>query len=108
MSPWNNGRPNLRYLFCATIRCIPPILQFEILQIWSTVKDNQIIRFIRDSRDVLPSGQDADRPLVCISTYSMVAYSGKRAFLAEESMKYLENKEWGLLILDGIWKLFFD
>ena len=88
----------------ATISGIPEIL-FSIfthfLQLWSTIQDNQIIRFTRDARDVVPTGQDANKPTVCISTYSMVAYTGKRAYMAEEAMRYIENQEWGLLLLDG-------
>uniref|UniRef100_A0A158P7U9 General transcription and DNA repair factor IIH helicase/translocase subunit XPB n=1 Tax=Angiostrongylus cantonensis TaxID=6313 RepID=A0A158P7U9_ANGCA len=39
---------------------------------------------------------------VCISTYSMVAYAGKRTFAAEEAMKFIESQEWGLLLLDEV------
>lgn len=42
--------------------------------------------------------------MLCISTYSMVAYTGKRTYVAEEAMRYLESVEWGLLLLDGILK----
>lgn len=49
----------------------------------------------------MPSGNEASRPVVCISTYSMVAYTGKRTYAAEEAMSYIENLEWGLLLLDG-------
>ena len=39
---------------------------------------------------------------VTISTYTMVAYSGKRSFDAEQMMDFLRNTEWGLLILDEV------
>lgn len=51
-------------------------------------------------RMILP-GADAKKPVVCISTYSMVAYSGKRTLVAEEAMKFIEAHEWGLVLLDG-------
>ena len=50
---------------------------------------------------MVPTGADALKPTVCISTYSMVAYTGKRAYMAEEAMRYIEGNEWGLLLLDG-------
>ncbi|KAI1725340.1 type III restriction enzyme, res subunit family protein [Ditylenchus destructor] len=71
-------------------------------KLWSTIRDNQIIRFTRDTRDSIPSGPDASRPVVCISTYSMVAYSGKRTYAADEVMRYLQSHEWGLLLLDEV------
>ncbi|KAI1731836.1 type III restriction enzyme, res subunit family protein [Ditylenchus destructor] len=71
-------------------------------KLWSTIRDSQIIRFTRDTRDAIPSGQDANRPVVCISTYSMVAYSGKRTYAADEIMRYLQSHEWGLLLLDEV------
>lgn len=76
----------------------------KIFKLWSTIRDNQIIRFTRDSRDTVPTGKEALKPMLCISTYSMVAYTGKRTYVAEESMRYLESVEWGLLLLDGILK----
>lgn len=33
----------------------------------------------------------------------MVAYTGKRTYAAEEAMKYIESREWGLVLLDGIY-----
>ena len=37
-----------------------------------------------------------------VSTYTMVAYSGKRSYEAEIMMDFLRNTEWGLLILDEV------
>lgn len=48
------------------------------------------------------------QPLVCISTYSMVAYAGKRTYAAEEAMKFIESQEWGLLLLDGMVSFWFN
>ncbi|CAD5233663.1 unnamed protein product [Bursaphelenchus xylophilus] len=71
-------------------------------KLWSTIKDGQLIRFTRESRDKVPTGEDAKKPVVCISTYSMVAYTGKRTYLAEEAMQFIESQEWGLLLLDEV------
>lgn len=32
----------------------------------------------------------------------MVAYTGKRTYMAEEAMRYIESQEWGLVLLDGM------
>ncbi|KAH7714790.1 Ssl2p [Aphelenchoides avenae] len=71
-------------------------------KLWSTTQENQIIRFTREAKDPVPTGPDASRPVVCISTYSMVAYTGKRTYQADEAMRYLESQEWGLLLLDEV------
>lgn len=75
---------------------------YSYLQLWSTIRDDQLTRFTREARDPVPSGANANKPIVCISTYSMVAYTGKRTYVAEEAMRYIESREWGLVILDGI------
>lgn len=59
------------------------------------------MRFTREARDPIPTGPIANKAVVCISTYSMVAYTGKRTYMAEEAMKYIESQEWGLVLLDG-------
>uniref|UniRef100_A0AC34R4W1 General transcription and DNA repair factor IIH helicase subunit XPB n=1 Tax=Panagrolaimus sp. JU765 TaxID=591449 RepID=A0AC34R4W1_9BILA len=71
-------------------------------KLWSTIQDSQIVRFTRETRDSVPVGPDADKPTVCVSTYSMVAYTGKRTHVAEEAMNYIRNHEWGLLLLDEV------
>ncbi|VDK79941.1 unnamed protein product [Litomosoides sigmodontis] len=71
-------------------------------KLWSTIRDDQLVRFTREARDPVPSGSNANKPIVCISTYSMVAYTGKRTYAAEEAMKYLESREWGLVLLDEV------
>ncbi|KAK0417240.1 hypothetical protein QR680_012900 [Steinernema hermaphroditum] len=71
-------------------------------KLWSTIQENQIIRFTREARDPVPTGADANKPVVCVSTYSMVAYSGKRTLAAEEAMKYIESQEWGIVLLDEV------
>ncbi|VDN04968.1 unnamed protein product [Thelazia callipaeda] len=77
-------------------------------KLWSTIRDDQLIRFTREARDPVPSGTNANKPIVCISTYSMVAYTGKRTYAAEEAMKYIESREWGLVLLDVEAKLFVE
>jgi len=38
---------------------------------------------------------------ICISTYSMISHTTKRSWEAERVMEWLNDKEWGLMILDG-------
>ncbi|PAV84038.1 hypothetical protein WR25_14467 isoform B [Diploscapter pachys] len=71
-------------------------------KLWSTISDKQVIRFTRESKDQPPSGPEGKKPVVCISTYSMVAYSGKRTYAAEEAMNFIMGQEWGLLLLDEV------
>ncbi|KAI6191482.1 General transcription and DNA repair factor IIH helicase subunit XPB [Aphelenchoides bicaudatus] len=71
-------------------------------KLWSTVRDNQLLRFTRESRDKVPTGADASKPVICVSTYSMVAYTGRRTYLAEEAMNFIQSQEWGLLLLDEV------
>ncbi|KAI6243972.1 General transcription and DNA repair factor IIH helicase subunit XPB [Aphelenchoides fujianensis] len=72
------------------------------VSLWSTVRENQLLRFTRESNDKVPVEADANKPVICISTYSMVAYSGKRTYAAEEAMRFIEGREWGLLLLDEV------
>ncbi|CAJ0575554.1 unnamed protein product, partial [Mesorhabditis spiculigera] len=72
-------------------------------KLWSTIQERQIIRFTREAKhETIPTGADANKPMVCISTYSMLAFSGKRAYQAEEAMRYIASQEWGLLLLDEV------
>ncbi|CAJ0928554.1 unnamed protein product, partial [Mesorhabditis belari] len=72
-------------------------------KLWSTVQERQIVRFTRETKnELIPTGTEADKPVVCISTYSMLAYSGKRSYQAEQAMQYISSREWGLLLLDEV------
>lgn len=39
---------------------------------------------------------------IVISTYSMIAKTGKRAHDAEKMMQFLRSREWGFLLLDEV------
>ncbi|OUC43705.1 phage tail component protein [Trichinella nativa] len=69
---------------------------------WSTADDSKIVRFTRESGDHAPSGNRANAPVICISTYSMIAYQGRRSFEAEQMMQYIRQQEWGLILLDEV------
>lgn len=39
---------------------------------------------------------------IVVSTYSMIAHTGKRAHDAEKVMQFLRSREWGFLLLDEV------
>ncbi|XP_076439596.1 general transcription and DNA repair factor IIH helicase/translocase subunit XPB-like [Babylonia areolata] len=65
-------------------------------KMWSTIDDSLICRFTSDAKDK-PMGC-----AVCISTYSMLAHSTKRSYEAEKMMEWMQNQEWGLMVLDEV------
>ncbi|PVD30957.1 hypothetical protein C0Q70_10233 [Pomacea canaliculata] len=65
-------------------------------KMWSTIDDSLICRFTSDAKDK-PMGC-----AVCISTYSMLAHTTKRSYEAEKMMEWLQNQEWGLMVLDEV------
>ena len=66
-------------------------------KIWSTATDAKIARFTSDSKE-----QFAGDAGIVISTYTMVAYSGKRSYEAQKMMDFITNTEWGFLLLDEV------
>ncbi|EPZ32209.1 DNA repair helicase rad25 [Rozella allomycis CSF55] len=64
---------------------------------FSSIPANKIAMFTSDSKERFSS--DAG---IVISTYTMVAFSGKRSHDAQKMMEFLQSREWGLLILDEV------
>eukprot|EP01053_Blabericola_migrator_P000436 Blabericola_migrator_1__435@NODE_1104_length_5428_cov_159_283343_g756_i0_p2_GENE_NODE_1104_length_5428_cov_159_283343_g756_i0NODE_1104_length_5428_cov_159_283343_g756_i0_p2_ORF_typecomplete_len408_score70_30ERCC3_RAD25_C/PF16203_5/4_9e83Helicase_C/PF00271_31/1_1e08ResIII/PF04851_15/2_9e06ResIII/PF04851_15/6e03SNF2_N/PF00176_23/0_11SNF2_N/PF00176_23/5_3e02_NODE_1104_length_5428_cov_159_283343_g756_i028394062 len=56
-----------------------------------------VVALTADSKSDLPEGA----AVVC-STYTMMAYSGKRSEAAERIMNQIKAKDWGLLIFDEV------
>lgn len=67
-------------------------------QLWTTLRDDQVCRFTSDKHEWF-KGQGAG---VCITTYTMVAYSGRRSQESERIMDEIMSREWGLIILDEV------
>lgn len=61
---------------------------------YTNVQDDDICLFTSDKKDV-PSN-------IFITTYTMLAYSGKRSSEAQKVMNIINNKTWGLMILDEV------
>ncbi|WPT11595.1 General transcription and DNA repair factor IIH helicase subunit XPB2 [Picochlorum sp. SENEW3] len=67
-------------------------------QLWTTLREDQVCRFTSDKHEWL-KGEGAG---VCITTYTMVAYSGKRSVESERIMDEIMSREWGLILLDEV------
>lgn len=39
---------------------------------------------------------------ILITTYSMITHTQKRSWEAEQTMKWLQTQEWGIMVLDGM------
>eukprot|EP00735_Rhodelphis_limneticus_P007696 TRINITY_DN2029_c0_g1::TRINITY_DN2029_c0_g1_i1::g.21942::m.21942 TRINITY_DN2029_c0_g1::TRINITY_DN2029_c0_g1_i1::g.21942 ORF type:complete len:855 (+),score=167.88,sp/O00835/ERCC3_DICDI/59.76/0.0,Helicase_C_3/PF13625.1/5.4e-24,ResIII/PF04851.10/5e-16,Helicase_C/PF00271.26/3e-10,Helicase_C/PF00271.26/5.6e+03,SNF2_N/PF00176.18/7.6e-09 TRINITY_DN2029_c0_g1_i1:122-2686(+) len=63
---------------------------------WSDIEDKNIARFTSDSKDPIPTAG------IVISTFTMIAYGGKRSNAADHTMKRLSAMEWGLILLDEV------
>lgn len=64
---------------------------------FSTVSDNQIARFTSDCKEKFVGNAG-----IVISTYTMVAYGGRRSYEAKKMMEFLQSIEWGFLLLDEV------
>lgn len=67
-------------------------------QLWTTLREDQVCRFTSANHEWF-KGEGAG---VCITTYTMVAYSGKRSAESERIMEEIMNREWGLILLDEV------
>jgi DNA excision repair protein ERCC-3 len=63
---------------------------------WTTMKPADISRFTKDLKEPLPECG------VTITTYSMLAFSGKRSASALARIDEIRNKDWGLLVMDEV------
>ncbi|KAL1124426.1 hypothetical protein AAG570_001054, partial [Ranatra chinensis] len=65
-------------------------------KMWSTADDSMICRFTSEAKD---------KPMGCgilVTTYSMITHTQKRSWEAEQTMKWLQNQEWGIMVLDEV------
>lgn len=65
-------------------------------KMWSTADDSLICRFTSDAKD---------KPMGCgilVTTYSMITHTQKRSWEAEQTMKWLQDQEWGIMVLDEV------
>jgi len=65
-------------------------------KMWSTADDNMICRFTSDAKD---------KPMGCavlITTFNMITHTQKRSWEAEQTMKWIQEQEWGIMVLDEV------
>ncbi|CAG9862163.1 unnamed protein product [Phyllotreta striolata] len=65
-------------------------------KMWSTADDSMICRFTSEAKD---------KPMGCsilVTTYSMITHTQRRSWEAEQTMKWLQEQEWGLMLLDEV------
>mmetsp|Transcript_2532 Transcript_2532/g.3921 ORF Transcript_2532/g.3921 Transcript_2532/m.3921 type:complete len:805 (-) Transcript_2532:2802-5216(-) len=74
------------------------VLQWKFqFQLWTNIPDDRICVFTSDRKDKI-------HPEACVlvTTYTMVAYSGKRSDKSKEVMDTIEGREWGLMLMDEV------
>ena len=75
------------------------VLQWKYqFQLWTTIPDENICVFTSDRKEDLVPG----RPVVLITTYTMMSFSGRRSDKAQEVMENIRGREWGLLLMDEV------
>ncbi|PWN23242.1 DNA repair helicase rad25 [Microstroma glucosiphilum] len=64
---------------------------------WSNVKEESVSVFTADTKEKFTSSAG-----IVVSTYSMVANTGKRSHSSQKMMNFLESREWGFILLDEV------
>ena len=64
---------------------------------WSNVQESQISVFTSDEKQKFTGAAG-----IVVSTYSMVANTGKRSHTSQKMMNFLESREWGFILLDEV------
>ena len=79
---------------------------------FSNISERQICAFTQGEKEMVSRCCDNQWPGahtqftgpagIVVSTYSMIAKTGKRAHDAEKMMQFLRSREWGFLLLDEV------
>lgn len=64
---------------------------------WSNVPESQVSVFTADEKQKFSGAAG-----IVVSTYSMVANTGKRSHTSQKMMDFLESREWGFILLDEV------
>lgn len=64
---------------------------------WSNIQENQVAVFTAESKEKFSGAVG-----IVVSTYSMVANTGKRSHSSQKMMNFLESREWGFVLLDEV------
>ncbi|KAG2449987.1 hypothetical protein HYH02_000091 [Chlamydomonas schloesseri] len=66
-------------------------------QLWTSIGDHQIARFTSENKEMFPGEAG-----VLVTTFTMIAFSGKRSEESERIMNIIRSREWGLLLMDEV------
>ena len=61
------------------------------------LQEDRIKMFTAQHKEALPPPEEA---CIVLTTYTMISYSGNRAEEALPIVEAIQNREWGLMILD--------
>lgn len=64
---------------------------------FTTVDPKNVARFTSDRKEWFGSGSG-----ILVTTYSMIAYTGKRSYDAQRIMDAIQAQEWGVMVLDEV------
>lgn len=64
--------------------------------LWTNLQDSQVSKFTSECKEVELSAE------VTITTFTMIAFSGKRSEESEKIMATIRSREWGLLLMDEV------
>ncbi|EAL67966.1 transcription factor IIH subunit [Dictyostelium discoideum AX4] len=66
-------------------------------KLWSNIEERQISKFTSDNKEKISNVAG-----VTITTYTMVAFGGRRSAESLKIMNEITNREWGLVLLDEV------
>ncbi|TMW67080.1 hypothetical protein Poli38472_012196 [Pythium oligandrum] len=66
-------------------------------KMWTNIPEKKIARFTSVAKDFI----DPDSGVI-VTTYTMVAFGGKRAKASDEVMQLIQSREWGCILLDEV------
>ncbi|CCI48138.1 unnamed protein product [Albugo candida] len=66
-------------------------------KMWTNIPESKIARFTSVAKDYIDPNSG-----VIVTTYTMIAFGGKRARASEEVMQLIQGREWGCLLLDEV------
>lgn len=67
-------------------------------RLWTTVADDRIVTFTSTNKTPMPK----DGPVVVITTYNMITMPRNRNADGRLVMEQMQNREWGLMVLDEV------
>ncbi|UIZ28901.1 hypothetical protein KXD40_007228 [Peronospora effusa] len=66
-------------------------------KMWTNIPEKKIARFTSVAKDYIDPNSG-----VIVTTYTMVAFGGRRARASEEVMQLIQGREWGCILLDEV------